>query len=170
MIKIRNAIPTDAKTLAQLAESTFRDTFTEQNTEVDMNEHCLSTYGEDIQLQEISDPVFHTIVAEEVDQMIGYAQLRWGEKPDCISSNSAGEIQRLYIKRAFHGTGLANELMSICLSVLRERGSDIAWLGVWEENPRAIAFYKKNGFKEVGSHVFVVGSDPQRDIILECEL
>ena len=56
--------------------------------------------------------------------------------------------------------------MSECLDVLKERNTDVAWLGVWERNLRATAFFRKFNFEEVGDHIFSVGSDPQRDIIL----
>ncbi len=55
--------------------------------------------------------------------------------------------------------------MAAALDVFAKRGNDVVWLGVWEHNPRAIAFYKKIGFREVGSHVFPLGTDPQRDLI-----
>jgi ribosomal protein S18 acetylase RimI-like enzyme len=56
--------------------------------------------------------------------------------------------------------------MNACLAELINRGSDVAWLGVWERNPRAISFYRKLGFMEVGDHIFPLGHDPQRDIIM----
>ncbi|WP_323845241.1 GNAT family N-acetyltransferase [Microbulbifer magnicolonia] len=166
MSVIRAARLSDAKNLAELAEVTFRDTFSEQNTPENMDAHCQSSYAEEIQAREISNPEYATIVAETDDKLVAYAQLRWGNPPGCVSANYPGEIQRLYVDKDFHGKGLAHELMSECLNILNERHADIAWLGVWENNPRAIAFYKKFNFQEVGDHIFSLGSDPQRDIIL----
>ena len=166
MSVIRAAKLSDAKNLSELAEVTFRDTFSEQNTPENMDSHCQSSYGEEIQAQEISDPEYSIIVAEVNGQLIAYAQLRLGKAPSCISANCPGEIQRLYVAKAFHGKGLAHKLMSECLNILKNRSADVAWLGVWESNPRAIAFYKKFNFQEVGEHIFSLGSDPQRDIIL----
>lgn len=166
MSVIRAAKLSDAKNLSKLAELTFRDTFSDQNTPENMDSHCQSSYGEEIQAQEISDPGYVTIVAEANGQLMAYAQLKWGKAPNCVAAKSPGEIQRLYVDKAFHGKGLAHELMSECLNIFKERNTDIAWLGVWESNPRAIAFYKKFNFQEVGEHIFSLGSDPQRDIIL----
>lgn len=81
-----------------------------------------------------------------------------------------GEILRFYVDRSAHGRGVAASLMHTCLSELRSRGSGVAWLGVWERNPRAITFYRKSGFAPVGAHVFVVGSDPQRDVVMQRSL
>jgi diamine N-acetyltransferase len=66
----------------------------------------------------------------------------------------------------WHGKGIAQDLMNAGIEEMRRHGSDVVWLGVWEHNPRAIAFYKKIGFIEVGDHVFPLGSDLQRDIVM----
>ncbi len=75
-------------------------------------------------------------------------------------------IQRLYVTRDCHGKGVAHDLMSDCMQEMTMHRSDVAWLGVWERNPGAIAFYMKFGFLEVGAHVFPLGSDPQRNIVM----
>ena len=72
----------------------------------------------------------------------------------------------MYVIGEFHGTGVAQELMSACLAEMTMSGSDVAWLGVWERNPKAIAFYTKFDFREVGEHVFQLGNDAQRDVVM----
>lgn len=166
MPTIRMATVRDAIALANLAEQTFRDTFADTNTAEDMELHCKNTYGLDIQLEEIKNPSIMTLVAEESSQLIAYAQVRWADVESCVSGSSPGEIHRLYVDRNWHGKGLALTLMDVCLNTLKEHGSDVAWLGVWEHNPRAMAFYRKFGFEEVGDHVFSVGNDLQRDVIM----
>jgi GNAT superfamily N-acetyltransferase len=166
MPTIRKAHISDAKGLAEMAEATFRVTFGPMNTAEHMELHCRSSYSERIQAAEISDPGMVTLVSEDEGRLIGYAQLRWGAAPDCVSAKSPGEIQRLYIVADWHGKGLAQELMKACIDELRQQGSDVLWLGVWERNPRAISFYKKSGFVEVGDHTFPLGGDPQRDIVM----
>lgn len=163
---IRYAIPSDAESLAALAEETFRETFGGVNTAEDMSLHCRTSYGKAIQSAEISDPNMVTLVCEDGGTLIAFAQLRWSEAPGCVSAISPGEIQRLYVSKSWHGKGIAQDLMTASLIEMKTRESDVVWLGVWERNPRAIAFYKKFGFEEVGSHVFALGRDPQRDIIM----
>lgn len=163
---IRFATPTDASNLTELAEQTFRDTFGELNTVEDMDLHCQSSFGEAIQRAEISNPKMVTLVCEEEGRLIGFAQLRWGEAPSSVSAKSPGEIQRLYVAKKWHGKGIAQDLMSACITQMEKRGSHAVWLGVWERNPRAISFYKKFGFVEVGDHIFPLGTDPQRDIVM----
>lgn len=166
MPRPRTATAKDAKPLADLAEATFKDTFAAFNTPEDMDLHCRASYGEAIQLEEIGNPEMLTLVCGEGGRLTGFAQLRWGEKPPCVAAEAPGEIQRLYVDKAWHGKGVAQELMTACIAAMRHRRTDTLWLGVWEHNPRAIAFYRKFGFVEVGDHVFPLGSDPQRDIVM----
>jgi diamine N-acetyltransferase len=163
---IRFAEPTDSGNLAELAEQTFRDTFGEMNTVEDIDLHCRRSYGEATQMAEISNSGMVTLVCEEGAELIGFAQLRWGDTPSCVSAKSPGEIQRLYVARKWHGKGIAQDLMLACITQMEKRRSDAVWLGVWERNPRAISFYKKFGFVEVGEHIFPLGTDPQRDIVM----
>ncbi|NBU24538.1 MAG: GNAT family N-acetyltransferase [Gammaproteobacteria bacterium] len=163
---IRPATAADAALIAALAERTFREAFGDQNPPEEMDLHCRRNFGADIQAREIAAPDRLTLLVAPQGEAAGFAQLRWGPAEDGVEGVSPGEIQRFYLLRAFHGAGLAAALMTACLEALRARGSDVAWLGVWEENPRAIAFYRKQGFAEVGRKVFMVGTDPQRDLVM----
>lgn len=163
---LRIARARDAGALAELAERTFRATFAAMNTARDMDLHCRRSYGEAIQAQEIASPDRVTWLADEGGALAGYAQLRRGTPPACVPGRGAIEIQRLYVDEAWQGRGLAQALMTACLDEAARLGGDTVWLGVWERNPRAIAFYRKFGFAEAGEHVFPLGDDPQRDVIL----
>ena len=163
---IRSAIPGDAAQLAGLAESTFRATFGAANTEANLSLHCESSYGAEIQLAEITDPQMHTFVAEDNNSLAAYAQVRRSKPPQCVKGQFPIEIQRLYVNSSYHGRGLAQALMAECLAYARSLRSEVVWLGVWEHNPRAVAFYRKCRFVEVGEHIFRLGDDPQRDIIM----
>ncbi|MCC6756692.1 MAG: GNAT family N-acetyltransferase [Arenimonas sp.] len=166
MPHIRPAVAADAKALAELQEATFRSTFGASNSAENMDMHCRLSYGEHIQRAELEDPALHILVAEHDGRLVAFAQLRMGHAPGCITATHAGEIQRLYVADDWHGKGLAQALMDACTGELRRQNADAAWLGVWEHNPRAIAFYRKCGFTEVGEHVFVLGEDPQRDVLM----
>lgn len=163
---IRSATPADARSLAALAEATFRATFEDANTPENLALHCRSSYSEDIQLAEILNPDMHTFVAESDGCLVAYAQVRRSHSPPCVVGRAPIEIQRLYVTESWHGRGLAQSLMDECLVHAHSLQSDVVWLGVWEHNPRAIAFYQKFGFVEVGEHVFQLGDDPQRDVIM----
>lgn len=166
MIQIRYARPDDAPQLAWLAEKTFRDTFEAVNTPENMALHCQNSYSTAFQAAEIANPHLTTLLCEAAGKLIAFAQLRWKKAPPCVEATAPGEIQRLYLLQDWHGQGLAQTLMNSCLAEMQKQGRDVVWLGVWEQNPRAISFYKKFGFVEVGEHIFPLGDDPQRDIIM----
>lgn len=163
---IRRAVPADAAALAALAERTFVDAFGAQNRPEDLALHCAASYGEAIQRGEILDDSLATFVAEGPDGLTGYLQMAWGAPPPGIEGARPVEIRRFYVDAPWHGRGLAQRLMATALELAGARDADPLWLGVWEENPRGIAFYRKCGFTVVGSHVFVVGSDPQLDLLM----
>ncbi|MBZ0248135.1 MAG: GNAT family N-acetyltransferase [Burkholderiales bacterium] len=170
MISIREATERDAAELSQLAERTFRDTFASANSAEDMEAHCRTTYGASIQLSEINDSSRTTLLCHASDRLIAYGQLRWNAAPACVVASKPAEIQRLYVDVPWHGKGVSQALMASLLSKALAGGADVAWLGVWERNPRAVSFYEKSGFGVVGEHVFTLGNDPQRDLILAKEL
>ena len=164
---LRKATVEDSCALARVAEETFRATFGASNTREDMDMHCSINFGSDIQRNEILSTNIVTLLIEQGTELVGYSQLRWDTPPDCLkTSGIPGEIRRLYVIGEFHGRGVAQQLMQASLKEIERRGSAVAWLGVWEKNPRAIAFYKKIGFFEVGEHEFLLGSDLQRDVIM----
>lgn len=166
LYSIRKADRSDASSLSRLAERTFRDAFGVANTARNMDVHCRSSYSEVFQAEEIVNPEMVTLLAEQGKEMVGFAQLRWAEAPSFIQGNSPGEIQRMYVASNWHGKGVAQALMAACIEQIKAHGSDVVWLGVWERNPRAIAFYRKFGFVERGDHVFLLGHDRQRDIVM----
>ena len=163
----RAAIPADAPALAALGERTFRDTFGADNTPANLAHHIAGTYGPARQAAELADPDRTTLVAATAaGTLIGFAQLRAGAAPPCVTGVAPLELLRLYVDRAYHGRGVAQALMAATLDAAAARGATTIWLGVWERNPRAIAFYTKWGFHDVGSHEFVLGSDRQTDRVM----
>lgn len=170
MIIIREANIPDAEALSQFAEMSFRDTFTDQNRIEDMNAHCCNAFSLQVQEKELSSPDNITLLYEIDDQLVAYAQIKFGESPNCFVSNRSGEIRRFYVDRNWHGRGVAQTLMDRSFQLLKKHKADTAWLGVWEKNLKAIAFYKKFKFTVVGERMFLLGSDEQRDVIMVHQL
>jgi diamine N-acetyltransferase len=163
---IRAGAATDATALAELAAQTFRETFTADNRPEDIALHIAHAYGTSQQQSELVDPDIATLLVEVDGKMAGYAQLRSGLAPTCVTGEAPVELWRFYIAQAWHGRGVAQALMRRVESEAHRRGARTLWLGVWERNERAKVFYHKNGFNDVGSHVFMVGTDAQTDRIL----
>ncbi|HET6577936.1 MAG TPA: GNAT family N-acetyltransferase [Gemmatimonadales bacterium] len=164
---IRRADPADAPWLAALAERTFRETYTAHNTPEDMEHYVAGHFGPDRQADELRDPATTTLVAEEGGQAAGYVQLGGGPAPASVCGPDPMEVVRFYVDRPWHGRGVAQRLMAAAADAARAAGARTLWLGVWERNERAIAFYRKCGFHDVGTQLFVLGSDRQRDRVLE---
>ena len=165
-VVIRAGDVSDAAALAELAARTFRETFAADNRPEDLALHLARSYGEAQQKEELLDRAIATLLAEVDGQLAGYAQLREGSAPACVSGEAPIELWRFYVAQAWHGRGLAQTLMRAVETEAIRRGGRTLWLGVWERNARAKAFYAKTGFIDVGSHMFLVGTDPQTDRIL----
>jgi ribosomal protein S18 acetylase RimI-like enzyme len=166
-LQIRSATLADAPALSALGERTFRETFAADNTPEDLAAHLAATYTPERQAAELADPARHTLVAETArGDLVAFAQLLAGPAPGCVRGPAPIELLRLYVDREWHGRGLAHRLIRAALEAAAARGAETLWLGVWERNPRAIAFYAKWGFQDVGSHDFVLGSDRQTDRIM----
>lgn len=164
---IRPARVPDAPWLADLAERTFRETYTAHNSPHDMERYVADHFAPALQAAELADPHNLTLVVEVDGRPAGYTQLGQRPAPSCVTGAEPMEIIRFYIDRPWHGQGLAQELMRAAAEHAQAAGSRTLWLGVWERNPRAIAFYRKCGFTEVGTQTFVLGADHQRDLVLE---
>ena len=163
---LRRAEPADAPALASFATRAFTDTYAIHNTEEDLRAYLAAAYGIPQQTRELTDPQMITVLAEGAVGIVGYAQLRRKEVPPCVTHERPVEIYRFYVDRTAHGTGVAARLMGESLAAVRDLGGKHAWLGVWERNARALAFYMKQGFMDVGTQDFLLGSDRQTDRVL----
>ena len=164
-ISIRRAGTMDAATLAAFGARTFLDAFAAQNRPEDIEVYVAATYGEGQQRREIESPDVITLLAENGGELIGFAQVR-------RAPVEAGDVElaRFYVDRSLHGRGVAPLLMRAVEDAARELGGRSIWLGVWEHNPRAIAFYGKCGFTRCGTKPFLLGSDPQTDLVMRLTL
>jgi ribosomal protein S18 acetylase RimI-like enzyme len=166
MVNLRRAGPEDAPSLAVLAERTFRETFGARNSPENMDAHCAKVFGAEIQLGEIEDRGLVTMLALHGGQAVGISQLRLASTPPSVAASRPAELNRIYVAAEWQGRGIARELMRQAFADAAAAGRDCLWLGVWEHNPRAIAFYRKLGFEPKGSHHFMLGMDRQRDLIM----
>jgi ribosomal protein S18 acetylase RimI-like enzyme len=156
--------------LAVLAERTFRDAFGARNSPEDMDLHCRRHFSPEIQAREIADRRIVTTLALEGGECVGFTQMTL-EKPHAhVVAKRPAELNRLYVVAERHGAGVAQALMQEALANAAAAGADCLWLGVWEHNPKAMAFYRKSGFEVVGSHPFMLGHERQRDLVMSLKL
>lgn len=169
-INIRYGVTGDAKMLSELGAKTFYETFAKDNTPENMEAYLKVAFSPEIQRRELSEPNHIFLVVESENNPIGFAQLIVDSKEVSLKGSKSLEVRRIYSLQEYIGKGVGKALMEAAIHEARQRGCDSIWLGVWEKNPRAIHFYQKWGFKEVGTHVFYVGEDAQRDFIMELKL
>jgi ribosomal protein S18 acetylase RimI-like enzyme len=166
-LNIRRARIEDAKLLTELGAQTFAETFIEDNTPEDMAAYLAASFNLEKLTAELTDPLSVFFIAEVGGHAAGYAKIHSGAAPQDIEGQKPIELVRLYVSRKWLGRGVGQALMQRCMNEAREMGFQTIWLGVWEHNSRALAFYRKWNFHEVGDHIFQLGSDPQRDILMQ---
>lgn len=164
---IRRAKLDDAALLAELGARTFTETFAADNRPEDMASYLAAAFGAEQQSAELSDAQSVFFIAEVDEVAAGYAKLHPGRTPESVTGKRPIELVRLYAARAWLGRGIGAALMRECLNESRRAGYQTLWLGVWERNMRARAFYGKWDFRDVGKHIFQLGDDPQIDIVME---
>ncbi len=163
---LRRGAAADAAALARFAVRIFHQTYGEGTAPQDLQAHCEAAFAEPVLSAELGDPAIATWLAVAGDDVVGFVQVARNEpRPACVAAADAAALLRLYVDPAWHGRGLAAALMARALASARAFGSGHLWLSVWERNPRAIAYYRKTGWVEVGEAAFVVGSDRQHDRI-----
>lgn len=165
-LSIRQGVAPDASALAVFAARTFAEAFGSDNRPEDTQAHLAASYGVLQQTKELTDPRVTTLLAHNVETLVAYAQVRYKAPPPCVTDSHPIELHRFYVDRLMHGKGVAQLLMTAVQKAARELGGQHLWLSVWERNPRAIAFYVKAGFADVGSTDFFVGTDCQQDRVL----
>lgn len=170
-LTIRRGAIADAPAIAALARRIFHESFAADNRPEDMAAYMALAFGPEQQQRELSDDTFTYFLAERAQAVVGYALVHaGGEAPDCVIERPCVEVVRFYVDRPWHGAGIATPLMLACEGEARRRAARAMWLGVWERNSRAIGFYTKRGFRDVGSHTFVLGTDVQTDRVMVREL
>ncbi len=169
-MNIRYGKISDAQLLSELGARTFYDTFAKDNTPENITAYLKSSFSPEIQRKELAEPDVIFLITEYEGTPIGYAQLILDSKDEVIKGFQPLEIRRIYASQEHLGKGVGKELMQATIREAQQRNCDCIWLGVWEKNQRAIDFYKKWGFREVGTHIFSVGDDPQNDFIMELKL
>lgn len=165
---IRLAIPSDAVVLTELATTTMREAFGPPHNPAELVEEYIQSSITvpllEAELKNSRDTFF--LLASPVNTVVGYAKLRQHAPPRRIPDRNALEIQRIYLSKTQIGQGQGRRLMEHCLTWARQQGYRAVWLGVWERNTNALAFYEKMGFARFGFHYFQFGSERQRDFWL----
>jgi GNAT superfamily N-acetyltransferase len=170
-ITVRRASVEDALLLSRLGARLFEQTFGAANDPANLRDYLASAFSLEAQRESLENDAHVTFIAEDAGHAaVGYAVIRRGSRTDGVTGAKPVEVQRIYSDHAWHGRGLGALLMNACIEQARVWHGDDLWLAVWEQNPRAIAFYEKTGFRIVGRKTFQLGNDLQQDFVMVLSL
>ena len=169
-MKIRKINIDDLETLRNLSIQTFKETFEEVNTEEDMQKYLDENLSIEKLKTELENPNSEFYFAENNDEILGYLKLNFKDAQTEKLKENHFEIERIYVLKAFLGQKIGQILFDKAIEIGREKNLEYVWLGVWEENHRAIRFYGKNGFEIFGKHDFVLGEDVQTDLLMKMKI
>lgn len=156
----------DYKFIQQIGKETFYETFACSNSEEDMQKYLNESFSENKVKEELLNEESQFFIAWEDNVPIGYLKINTGKAQTELQDPMALEIERIYVKATHHGKRIGQLLYDKALEIAKQTNKKSIWLGVWEENPRAIRFYEKNGFVAFDRHIFKMGDDEQTDIMM----
>jgi ribosomal protein S18 acetylase RimI-like enzyme len=159
----------EAERLAALGASTFYETFAAGNDEGAMRTYLEQAFSVARMEAELAQPesAFYFAFTGAAEEPVGYLKINVGVAQTEEMGAEALEIERLYVRGEHHGSGVGAALMERALEEAAKRGKSMVWLGVWEQNHRAVAFYRRSGFEVTGTHIFQFGEEAQTDWIMK---
>lgn len=169
-IEITKVKHADIAELQVISRQTFFETFADHNTADDMQKYLDNNLSTDKLKSELADKNSEFYFATIVNKVIGYLKINFGQAQTELKDKSSLEIERIYVLKDFHGKKVGQVLYDKAIAIAKQAKADYVWLGVWEKNPRAINFYKKNGFVEFDKHIFKLGDDEQTDIMMRLKI
>lgn len=169
-VDIKKAALIDVEQLQQIGMLTFSETFSSSNTEENMKTYLADGFSIETLTEELNNENSEFYFALAENEVVGYLKINFGQSQTELKDNTALEIERIYVLKEFHGKKVGQVLYETAIGIAKQKNADYVWLGVWEDNPRAIGFYKKNGFVEFDKHIFKLGDDEQTDIMMKLKL
>jgi len=165
-INIRPTTLQDNELLAAIGAETFYDSYAADTSPKDLDKYLSASFGPEKQAAELTDPQSRFFIADSGGQVVGFVKVTFRDAPEGVIAQKPLGIAELYTRKPWIGRGVGPRLMMWCLAEARAAGCDLIWLTVWEKNPRAIRFYTKWGFSEVGTEAFLFGEELQRDLVM----
>ena len=167
---IRTGSPADAAQLAAFARAVFEQTYGEAIPPGTLAHFLAHEIGDQRVAAELADPTQPHLLAWHGGALAGFSRMRQAEPPGELGLAAPIEISRFYVGRAWQGIGLAASLLGESLTYARRLGQRSAWLCVWQQNARALAFYRKHGFATRGHAIVRVDEIAFDDLVLACDL
>jgi ribosomal protein S18 acetylase RimI-like enzyme len=169
-ITITKIGPAQLAQLQAIGRQTFTETFSSTNSEENLNAYLQFGFSTSKLTAELNNPNSEFYFATLNDKVIGYLKINFGIAQTELQDPKAMEVERIYVLGEFQSKKVGQLLFEKALAIAKNKKLDFVWLGVWEENHRAIRFYTKNGFVAFDSHIFLMGNDKQTDILMKLQL
>lgn len=169
-IAIKKATIEDLKTLQLISEITFTETFAAVNTPENLANYIEQSFNSEQLSMEINNQNSQFYIAFSASEPVGYLKINFGDAQTETVTKNAIEIHRIYVLQAFHGKKVGQLFLDKVIAVAQQMAVDSIWLGVWEENHRALQFYTKNGFVAFDKHIFTLGDDVQTDLLMQLKV
>jgi diamine N-acetyltransferase len=169
-IQITKANHKDIQKLRDIGRQTFSETFAEGNSEENMQKYLEEGFSDQKLGIELKDPNSEFYIASLKSRVIGYLKINFGQAQTELKDRASLEIERIYVLKEFHGQKVGQLLYNKAIEIAKQATTKYVWLGVWEKNPKAISFYKRNGFVEFDKHIFKLGDDEQTDLMMRLDL
>lgn len=160
----------DLEKLREIGIQTFTETFSSENSEENMTEYLQNNLSAEKLRIELNDKNSEFYFAKHNGKVVGYLKVNIGESQTERKVKNALEIERIYVIKEYYGKKVGQFLYNKALELALEKNLENVWLGVWEQNLRAIRFYEKNGFIVFDKHIFKLGNDEQTDIMMKRKL
>lgn len=167
VIEIKKTEITEIEKLQKIGTQTFLETFAEVNSEENMKQYLKDKFSINKLTSELSNPDSEFYFAIRENEPLGYLKVNFGDAQTELKDKNGLEIERIYVLKEFHGAKIGQLLYNQALQIAKIHNLNYLWLGVWEENHRALNFYKKNGFVEFDKHLFKLGNDEQTDLLMK---
>ncbi|WP_426094577.1 GNAT family N-acetyltransferase [Flavobacterium sp. DSR2-3-3] len=169
-IEIRKSTVSDLETIQNISIHTFKETFAAVNTPENIANYVKENFNMEQLTTELNNDNSQFYVAYSNAEAVGYLKINFGDAQTESINENALEVQRIYVLQNFHGKNIGQLLLDKVKKIAKSSGVDSVWLGVWEENHRALRFYTKNGFVVFDKHVFIMGNDEQTDLLMQFRL
>ena len=156
--------------LQDIGRKTFYDTFFESDSEESMKAYLDTSFSTEKLTAELENRNSEFYFATQNEIVIGYLKVNFGSAQTELQDANAVEIERIYVLQDYHGKQVGQLLFEKAMAIAKNNHCNYIWLGVWEENHRALQFYTKNGFVAFDKHIFVLGDESQTDIMMKLKL
>ncbi len=169
-MKIKKVTIQDIESLKEISKLTFIETYSSKNSHENMAKYLENEFSIEKITTDLTNPNIEFYFAILNKKIVGYLKINFGEAQTEIKDENTLEIERIYVLKEFHRKRIGQALYEKTIELAIKKNMEYIWLGVWEQNHKAIRFYEKNNFIAFDKHVFMLGNDKQTDIMMKLDI